>query len=1118
MNRRAVAATLASLLTFAISTTATAPASGVPAADVTRVRLSGDLITTSAEPGQPSHAAIRTSGGLVPVEAKDVAHVAPGSGVTLDLAVPTTVTRSASSTSPLVTPNGDGTSDRHSVTSKDLAAASDSTPASASTVIGRATIAVATGPEGTPLDVDRVVSVTGPEAASYRPATRRVVAVSVAPAGVTGTLPTHSEIINAVNSAGTFWQANSRDELSVSLTQITTGVTTGYSCSNPFGLWNHMAQETGWSWSEDTSLVVFLPAGADQQGCSYGLGTIGGSPNSGGYAYVSSPNRDVVAHEVGHNMSLQHADALVCGSSSDGAFTNGTWSDGCQVNGYGDGQDVMGIDNPSLSSGLLSTPQAIRTGMLEEAAIQRVGTGTTTVTLQPLAGRTGTRAATVTHADTGVTYYVEYRTPAGHDAHNAWGQSTGVRVLRMDPADDGTLLLDPTPTGSFYDRDPVLTPGRSLTTAGGGLRFATISADNDQAVVRITNTVGIPSLANTSAPTISGTPIVGSTLTATDGSWTPAPDTVTFQWLRDGSAIAGATTATYRPTSDDVGSTLTVEATASKSGYGDASAVSAGVTLALPPFAEKGTARITGTPKVWADLTVDTGTWSPTPTSFTYEWRVDGVASFFGTEETYAVWPDDAGREVSVKVTAHRDGYADASVVSDPVTIPLQEFHLFTRPEITGTPSVGSTLTATGGTWSPSPSSTTYQWKRDGQDIVGATTKTYVPTTDDAGTALTVSVTVTRDGYADRSSTSAAANIPLGTFTPGARPSISGTPRVASELTATAGEWTPAPTGTTYQWRRDGQSIAGATSRSYTPTEADAGRDLTVTVTATSEGYASASSTSAAVTVPELTFTMLTRPSLAGTPRVGTQMTADSGSWSPTPTAFTYQWLRNGAAISGATGRTYTPTATDAGRDLGVRVTVTRAGHTSQTVTSDALRVPTVNFSASPTPKITGTKGVGKTLTASAGTWSPTPSTLSYQWKRNGKTISGATSRTYVPTTADAGRYLTVTVTARRTGYTTKSTTSAKAGIPIHAKVRPSITGTAAAGKRLTISVGTWTPTPTSYSYRWYRNGVAISGATAKTYTVRSIDKGKKLHATVTVRRKGYVTGSQNTASRSVAR
>lgn len=78
---------------------------------------------------------------------------------------------------------------------------------------------------------------------------------------------------------------------------------------------------------------------------------------------------------------------------------------------------------------------------------------------------------------------------------------------------------------------------------------------------------------NTSNPTISGTPEVGSTLTSTNGTWsgTPTPTVFTRQWQKDGVAIDGATAVTYVPVQADVGGVITVIVRGSnKFGYEDA--------------------------------------------------------------------------------------------------------------------------------------------------------------------------------------------------------------------------------------------------------------------------------------------------------------------------------------------------------------------------------------------------------------------------------------------------------------------------------------------------------------------------------------------------------------------
>ncbi|HET7311791.1 MAG TPA: hypothetical protein VFJ17_10755 [Mycobacteriales bacterium] len=68
---------------------------------------------------------------------------------------------------------------------------------------------------------------------------------------------------------------------------------------------------------------------------------------------------------------------------------------------------------------------------------------------------------------------------------------------------------------------------------------------------------------------------------------------------------------------------------------------------------------------------------------------------------------------------------------------------------------------------------------------------------------------------------------------------------------------------------------------------------------------------------------------------------------------------------------------------------------------------------------------------------------------------------------------------------------------------RPVISGTARLGKTLTCSDGTWQRSPTSYTRRWYRNGAAISGATARTHVVVSADLQRKLTCAVTATNAG---------------
>jgi hypothetical protein len=78
-------------------------------------------------------------------------------------------------------------------------------------------------------------------------------------------------------------------------------------------------------------------------------------------------------------------------------------------------------------------------------------------------------------------------------------------------------------------------------------------------------------------------------------------------------------------------------------------------------------------------------------------------------------------------------------------------------------------------------------------------------------------------------------------------------------------------------------------------------------------------------------------------------------------------------------------------------------------------------FTAQPTVK--GTPKVGKTLTASKGTYTPATGTVTYTWLRNGKAIKGATRSTYKLTTKDRGKLISVRLTYRAPGAQTVTKT-----------------------------------------------------------------------------------------------
>ena len=633
--------------------TLAASAQASPAAPDGRVRLSGDLVRTSVEPAgsQPSFGVL-VDGRLVPVAGDELTTTTGRARVTIDVAVPQTVADAAAAGRTLHVPTTKGGA-RHDLHRADLAAAADATPAAADSDIAAASIDTALAPGSEPLEVTDLAGATQ-AAASYTPATRAITYVEVTPRGMEREPVTKTPATQQVASADGYWRDQSRSEIKIGAPSMRTHYTSAYSCADdPIARFQEAADRVGYAFRDNSSLVLRLPRAAEA-GCGYGLGIIGDSPNDWGVLHVADSRWPVLAHELGHNMSYGHANSLVCSGRSDDTERSGEWST-CREEGYGDALDVMGISGDT--AGMLSAPQALATGMLASAASVSVGAGTSTVTLKPVSGRAGVRAAVVTHRRTGVKYWVEYRTATGRDATNPTGQSTGVRVLRRNSQTGDTVLLDPTPTGA-HDRSMSLAVGRTLSSSDGKITVTTQSASATEAVVRMSNTSTPGTFSLVSSPRITGTKGVGSTLTASTGSWSPTPTSYSYQWRRNGVAISGATGRTYRATTWDAGRYLTVTVTARRSHYTSRSVTSAKVGI---PIHATTRPSISGTPRVGSTLTVMVGTWTPMPSSYSYRWYRDGAAISGASAKTYTVRSADRGHKVQAKVTARRTGYVTGS-------------------------------------------------------------------------------------------------------------------------------------------------------------------------------------------------------------------------------------------------------------------------------------------------------------------------------------------------------------------------------------------------------------------------------------------------------------------------
>ena len=522
-------------------------------------------------------------------------------------------------------------------------------------------------------------------------------------------------------------------------------------------------------------------------------------------------------------------------------------------------------------------------------------------------------------------------------------------------------------------------------------------------------------------------PIVGATLTTSNGLWTsvPAITSYTYQWQRslDGGStwanLAGETKSTYKVAANDYAFRLRVRVTAinangsTTANSATSSAVAETYNVQIPV--------VRGILVSGQLLEVTDGVWSSDyPLTYRYQWKKDGTAISGEISPSYTLADGDIGSTISVSVIANS---TLGSVSADStVRTAVAAAGNTVSPVISGTVKVYNTLTTTSGTWLKSPT-ITYQWQRsaDGilwNNIASATNSTYVLTVDDIGFYIRSQVfgarTVSLIAYKYTAPSAATILVPALTAISSSAPIVTGSWTTGSTLSTTNGSWSSSGTFT-YQWQRSTDnstwsSISGATSSSYTLVSADASNYVRVQVYLTgasgSDGVAYSVPT-AKVGAPYNSLA----PAISGTLRVGLAQSVTTGTWSGSPT-YTYQWQTSSdgiawANIAGATSSSYTTTYAVANLRLRAVVSALNAVDTATAVSQvvQGFLAPT----ASEVPAITGTVQSGQTLTTGNGTWPGSPDAFTYAWHRSsdgGTTwtnIGGATASTYALVAGDVG-------------------------------------------------------------------------------------------------------------------
>jgi hypothetical protein len=342
-----------------------------------------------------------------------------------------------------------------------------------------------------------------------------------------------------------------------------------------------------------------------------------------------------------------------------------------------------------------------------------------------------------------------------------------------------------------------------------------------------------------------------------------------------------------------------------------------------PALSMNGPSTIGGT------LTAEASTWDYT-SELSYQWLRNSQPIANATGRNYVTSVADANSVISVRVRATKASFPAATSTSMGVLVidPRLPGAFLTGEARVGVPLVGGPIASGGAT-------VTYRWFINGSSISGETSSTYSPRPEDHKKSISLLTTVTQPGYAV-AITSSPSKVVQGGLMTKPQVSVSGIAVTGNQLTAVT--QVPSMTKASYQWLRNGKAIANAIGASYRLTSTDFRATVSARVTFTRVGYENNSTTSSGVRVSIGELAKTPDPSIIGSGRVNQTLSVRTGTWD-SGVKLSFQWLRDGANIPGATGKTYRLTTSDRRKEIVLRVRATMIGFETVTIDSRALIV-----------------------------------------------------------------------------------------------------------------------------------------------------------------------------------
>ncbi|MDB6174571.1 MAG: C-terminal target protein [Chthoniobacteraceae bacterium] len=531
-----------------------------------------------------------------------------------------------------------------------------------------------------------------------------------------------------------------------------------------------------------------------------------------------------------------------------------------------------------------------------------------------------------------------------------------------------------------------------------------------------------------------------------------------YQWQKNGVNIAGATNSIYSIASvSSVNAGIYVCAVSNVVG----TVTTTGAELSIGPA-------ITNQP---LDRTVNPGTaasFSVVATGtgvINYQWRkntipINGAISASYTISTAAENDQASYDVVLTNIAGSVTSNPALLAVNDPIQITTQPLSMIVNPAAP----VSFSITAAG------TGPLTYQWRKNGVSILGATSAGYFIPSVSKGAAGSYDVVVGNIvGNVTSALATLAVNSPLEITAQPIGKTVNPSASVSFSVTV-------AGTGPiNYQWRKNTVPIGGAIDASYTISSATESDQASYDVVASNIVGSVASNPAALIVNDPIQIT--------AQPLAKTVNPAAAASFSVTAMGtgpMTYQWKRNEVAIGGATGASYSIPTVSENDEGAYNVVVTNiVGSVTSNPAILAVNDP-IQITVQPLA-MTVNPAASASLSVKASGTGP----IAYQWRKNTMAISGAVNENYaIPSVmkSDEGTY--EVVVTNIAGSVTSKPVALAVNDPIRIIMQPMpITVNPAASAGFSVTVEGTAP----IAYQWRKNGMVISGASSASYVISSV-------------------------------